>query len=181
LPVIMHEMGHVIGFGTIWGNLGLLRGTASDPRFTGPRATAEYNAIFQTSESGVPVENTGGPGTRYSHWRESVFDNELMTGWIDRGRPNLLSRVTIASLADLGYQVNMDAAEPYSPPNALAAAGSQSASPASAGVFFPGFSSPSLSAWTSDSKRDRLAGLLCDAAFGSAAQTMFWSGEGLRI
>ena len=182
LPVIMHEMGHVIGFGTIWGNLGLLAGAGTNnPRFTGPLATAEYNAVFGASESGVPVENTGGAGTRNSHWRESVFDNELMTGWINRGRPNLLSRVTVASIADLGYQVNMDAADPYSPSIALAAGGSQEDRPSSAGVFFLGFSPSSLSPWTSDSDRQRFAGRLCDAAFGSAPQTMFWSGEGLRI
>jgi hypothetical protein len=182
LPVIMHEMGHVIGFGTIWSDLGLLTGVGtSDPRFTGPSATYWYNYIFGTDESGVPVENTGGAGTRYAHWRESVFDNELMTGWIDRGRPNLMSSITIASIADLGYQVNMDAADPYTPPITLTAAGSQSGAPAPAGVFFLGFSSPWSSAWTSEENLDRLTGLLCDAAFGSAPLTMFWSGEGLRI
>ena len=64
----------------------------------------------------VPVENTGGPGTRDSHWREDVFRNELMTGFIgDSGNP--MSGVTIGSLKDLGYQVDMSAAEPYSLPN----------------------------------------------------------------
>src|SRR5258708_39129929 len=41
-----------------------------------------------------------------SHFRESVFGNEVMTGYLNNGA-NPLSRVTIASLADLGYQVNM--------------------------------------------------------------------------
>ena len=27
----------------------------------------------------VPVENTGGPGTSDSHWRETVFRSEMMT------------------------------------------------------------------------------------------------------
>ncbi len=36
------------------------------------------------------------------------FDNELMTGWIDLGRDNPLSRITIASMADLGYVVNLN-------------------------------------------------------------------------
>jgi glutamine synthetase len=32
----------------------------------------------QMCAAGVPVENSGGPGTRDGHWRESVFSNELM-------------------------------------------------------------------------------------------------------
>ena len=66
----------------------------------------------------VPVENTGGPGTADGHWRETVFRNELMSGFIgDPGNP--LSRMTAASLGDLGYQVDIDAAEPYTLPDLL--------------------------------------------------------------
>jgi hypothetical protein len=59
----------------------------------------------------VPVENTGGPGTADSHWRESVFGNELMTGTVNEVNP--LSRVTLGSMADLGYAVNLADADPY--------------------------------------------------------------------
>ena len=63
LNVITHEMGHVIGFGTIWSNLGLLIGAGgADPRFTGAGATAQYNTIFGQSGTSVPVESTGGSG-----------------------------------------------------------------------------------------------------------------------
>lgn len=118
LPVITHEMSHVLGFGTIWQYKGLVTGTnGNDPRFTGRQATAAYNQIFGRSENSVPVENTGGSGTRNVHWRESVFKNELLTGWINQGVANPLSRITVASLADLGYQVNMDAADAYTPPS----------------------------------------------------------------
>jgi len=116
--VVLHEMGHVIGIGTIWSMKGLLfGGGTANPIFTGPQATAAYNAIFGTSASGVPVENSGGSGTADSHWRESVFSNELMTGYYNTGSPNPLSRVTVGSLADLGYQVNMNAADNYSRPS----------------------------------------------------------------
>jgi hypothetical protein len=60
----------------------------------------------------VPVENTGGPTTQDVHWSEAVFENELMTGFINSAG-NPLSRLTVASLQDLGYVVNFDAAEPY--------------------------------------------------------------------
>ncbi len=115
--VIAHEMGHVLGVGTLWMAKSLLAGSGtSDPRFTGSGALAEYATLTgDPVEPGVPVENTGGPGTREGHWRESVFGTELMSGFI--GRPdNPLSRVTAASLADLGYQVDLDAAEAYTLP-----------------------------------------------------------------
>jgi hypothetical protein len=37
-----------------------------------------------------------------------------MTGFLDRNGTIPLSRVTVASLQDLGYQVNLSAADPYS-------------------------------------------------------------------
>lgn len=118
--VILHEMGHVLGIGTIWSYLGLRIGTGgADPRFIGPQATAEYNAIFNITASSVPVENTGGPGTRDAHWRESDFSNELMTGFLNSGVSNPISRIAVGSLADMGYTVNLDAADSYTPPSGL--------------------------------------------------------------
>ena len=75
--------------------------------------------------SAVPVENTGEEGTRDSHWRETVFVNELMTGFVgNAGNP--LSALTIASLADMGYTVNLAAAEPYTLPGPAQSGGRQS-------------------------------------------------------
>jgi hypothetical protein len=113
VDVILHEMAHVIGFGTIWDDLGLLvGGGTANPRFIGPLATAEHNARFGVTDTGVPVENTGGPGTRDSHWRESIYNNELMTGFLNPGF-NPISRVTIAQWADLGYDVDYSTADPF--------------------------------------------------------------------
>ncbi len=114
--VIVHEMGHVLGIGTIWDNLNLVTGlNTNNPRFTGAEATAAYNRIFGVSESSVPVANTGGPGTFGGHWRESVFDNELMTGFLNSGN-NPISEVTVAALVDMGYGVDLGAADSYTPP-----------------------------------------------------------------
>jgi hypothetical protein len=44
-----------------------------------------------------------------------VFRNELMSGFIS-GPHNPLSRLTVASLQDLGYTVDLNAAEPYALP-----------------------------------------------------------------
>jgi len=121
--VITHEMGHVLGIGSIWQDKRLLQGASgSNPTFTGPTAMAEYAALLEAAAPrAVPVENTGGAGTRGAHWRETVFRNELMSGFIDApGNP--ISRVTVASLGDLGYQVDVDAAEPYQLPDLLSVA-----------------------------------------------------------
>jgi hypothetical protein len=112
--VITHEMGHVLGIGTLWRHKGLVEGLETDnPRFVGALASAEYAALRGCQDSGgVPVENTGGPGTRGGHWRETVFRNELMSGFISEpGNP--LSRVTAGSLADMGYEVDIERADPY--------------------------------------------------------------------
>jgi hypothetical protein len=117
--VITHEMGHVLGIGTIWTMKGLLTGASgNNPTFTGTNAKKEYGTLKGTGPAAVPVENTGGPGTANSHWRETVFRNELMTGFV-AGPPNPMSRLTVASLKDLGYKVDLTKAEPYMLPNLL--------------------------------------------------------------
>ena len=116
--VIIHEMGHVLGIGTLWQAAGLLDGAGlPDPRFTGDSAVTEYTAL--AAEDGtIPVANTGGPGSRDGHWREAVFGTELMTPFLGPG-PQPLSRMTIASLDDLGYAVSFDTADEYALPSAL--------------------------------------------------------------
>jgi len=120
--VIVHEMGHVLGYGTIWSDLNLLADPSlpdsthpHDPHFTGAQALSAFDAVGGSNYSAsakVPVENTGGTGTADAHWRESVFGNELMTGFVDAST-NPLSRVSVASMADLGYTVNLAGADPY--------------------------------------------------------------------
>ena len=125
--VVIHEMGHVLGIGTLWNaysNNFLIDAGTADPYFNGPAAIAAFDAAGGgvRTDPKVPVENTGGPGTRGAHWRESAHNAELMTGWIEpSGKVNPLSAITIASLADLGFSVNMGAADPYSLFNPLGA------------------------------------------------------------
>jgi len=116
--VILHEMGHVLGVGTLWGPLGLLVDPVAeggtDPHFVGTGALAAFNSVGGSGYTGaeVPVEAGGGPGTEDGHWRESLFGAELMTGWIDAGA-NPVSLVTVASLGDLGYAVNPGGAQAF--------------------------------------------------------------------
>ena len=89
----------------------------ADTHFSGPLAITAFDGVGGASFPGskVPVENTqGSQGTRDSHWREATFETEAMTGFVDATNP--LSVVTVESLADLGYVVNSNGADPYSLP-----------------------------------------------------------------
>jgi hypothetical protein len=141
--VMLHEMGHVIGFGTLWGppqpQFGVFNdcvqslttvGSPQDTYFSCPKARAAFDSIGGTSYTGagqtvggnkVPVENCGntpyvpptcGAGAVDGHWRETVFGNELMTGFLGNGA-NPLSVLSVAAQEDLGYTVNYAGADPY--------------------------------------------------------------------
>ncbi len=134
--VIKHEMAHVLGFGTFWpsGSFGGVSGLAclqlptssgntKDTYYNCPQGLAYFDSIGGSSYTGgnkVPVENcaTGvptscGDGTWNSHWRESVFNNELMTGYLNGGA-NPVSKMTIAQFIDMGYTgVDVTKAETY--------------------------------------------------------------------
>lgn len=115
VDVITHEMGHVLGIGTVWTRKQRLVGRGTQqPRFIGPAAVDGYRTLTGRPETAVPVEATGGPGTRDSHWSERVFGTELMTGYVSpAGARNPISRVTVLSLRDLGYAVDPTAADPF--------------------------------------------------------------------
>ena len=119
--VIVHEMGHVLGVGGLWDDFGLVAETSgapgSDPHFTGAQARTAFDAAGGERLVGkrVPIEDGGGGGTRFVHWRDRVMGSELMTGFVNQG-PNPLSAVTIASLGDMGYEVDLTAAEEYTVP-----------------------------------------------------------------
>lgn len=120
--LVTHEVGHALGFGTLWQDFGLLQDPTSaggsDPHFTGARALAQFDDAGGTSYRGakVPVEDSGGAGTADSHWRSSVFGtSELMSFTVLLGN-NALSRVTVGAMEDLGYEVDFRAADEYSLP-----------------------------------------------------------------
>ena len=81
--VVLHEMGHVIGFGTLWDSSLLSGAGTSNPTFSGAAARGAWQALGGVGA--VPVENLGGIGTADAHWRESTFGTELMTGYLGAG------------------------------------------------------------------------------------------------
>ncbi|WP_420439883.1 leishmanolysin-related zinc metalloendopeptidase [Candidatus Palauibacter sp.] len=134
--VILHEIGHLLGFGTVWDEQGLLINPSlpdslgTDTHFRGPFAIAAFDEAggdIYTGGQKVPVENYAGRGSADAHWRESVLDHELMTPRLNLGVSNPLSATTVQSLADMGYTVDARLAEPFRLPGAAAAARDQEA------------------------------------------------------
>jgi PKD repeat protein len=124
--VMLHELGHVLGIGTVWQLAGLAEDLTdpapapiNDSWFSGAFATSAFLAIGGDEyDDGpiVPIENDNvafSEGSLNRHWRESVFENELMSPAIGTGA-NPLSVVTSESLRDLGYEVTSSPADPYS-------------------------------------------------------------------
>lgn len=118
LPVILHEMAHVIGIGTQWASNNVY--TNGTGQYTGAAALAAYQSEFnQPGAAFIPVELGGGGGTANGHWNEvdsgagltgitsnlSGLDlrNELMTGWLNT--PYFVSEMTVQSYFDIGYVV----------------------------------------------------------------------------
>ena len=120
IALITHEIGHALGFGAMWETFDLISASTTDPRYLGSAANAQWHA---TGGSGnAPIENEGGEGTVRSHWRESTFGRELMTGFANTDVFQPLSRMTIASFADLGYTVDLAAADPFTPSSPMTSA-----------------------------------------------------------
>jgi hypothetical protein len=146
--VILHEMGHVLGFGTLWTqtqfnclqNASSPPGTILDTYFSCAKGVAMFDSIGGTSYTGgnkVPVENCGpaspatcGAGNVNGHWREPTFAEELMTGFLSSGT-NPLSRLSAAAMEDLGYGVNYAGSDSYVHTFTLAAEAAAAAARAS--------------------------------------------------
>ena len=112
-----------MGVGSIWQVQGLLENPSlpdnpgADTHFPGPLAIEAFDAAggaAYTAGAKVPVENDASPGAGDGHWRESVLDLELMTSLLDSNELNALSAITVQSLADLGYGVDVSQADAFS-------------------------------------------------------------------
>ncbi|MGB0654005.1 MAG: leishmanolysin-related zinc metalloendopeptidase [Pirellulales bacterium] len=117
--IVAHEIGHCLGFpnSRSW-EANVTPNTTSPTHFTGTNAVQQYNLLFgiAADAAGVPIEQDGGEGTAFAHWDDATFGNELMTGELDLTSTNPLSVITVGAFDDMGYDVNYDAAQPYTPP-----------------------------------------------------------------
>lgn len=118
-----------------WFLFGWLHDPGNDAHFVGPLATAAFEEAggdAYTDGETVPVENCLGRGSGDSHWRESYWSEdlpetncregeillggELMSPLNILGVREPLSKITIQSLADLGYAVDVGEAAPFTLP-----------------------------------------------------------------
>jgi hypothetical protein len=115
--VARHEFLHALGLGTLWEAKGLVD-YAGTPlaRYNGQNAVQAFKDLGGSTNE-IPLE-TEGSGSAGLHWNENLFKSELMTSDVNSDLNNntekqaSISTVTIASLADLGYQVNLNRATP---------------------------------------------------------------------
>ena len=126
LPI--HEIGHVLGFGTIWDDFGLLQDQDADIHFNGPRAIADFDASGGRGYTGkkVPVDQDR------AHWRHTVLGFQVNDGLS-------IPTITVQSLADLGYSVDISQADAYTVFDASAKASAKisAAMPSILGVNVP--------------------------------------------
>lgn len=103
--VVVHEMFHGIGFGTLWDYWNVTSQKGRGLRYTGENAIAAYNQENNAAVDYISVETDGGPGTAGGHWDEVIYGTELMTGYT-QGLPATLQSMSAASLLDIGLQLN---------------------------------------------------------------------------
>lgn len=108
--LILHEVLHVMGLGTLWEVPGV-RDFLSDPTFVPDLSTRNpndgdtiitYTGGALDAEGGQPLVETEGS---LGHWDEATYGDELMTTVFNISG-NYLSQMTVDALADLGYQVD---------------------------------------------------------------------------
>lgn len=111
-----HEMAHALGLGTVWRKKKLVDLTKPDnPVYIGKRGIQEYKSMARKNALvPVPLERRGDVYTRGSHWRQTVFPGEIMTGEVSREM--WISKITVGALDDLGYEVDIHEADYYEPP-----------------------------------------------------------------
>lgn len=114
--VVMHEMGHVLGLGSAaWDMFNLKTPqNAKPPYYYLGKHGNEGNLRVGGPGPYVQLEDSAGVGTDGSHWKESIYGDELMTGFISEKKIKMpLSLLTVKALQDLGYEVDESMAEPY--------------------------------------------------------------------
>ena len=111
--VVQHELLHGLGFGNLWEAKGLVD-YAGTPlaQYNGKDAVKAFNELGGLTDN-IALENEGN-GSAGLHWNENLFQDEVMTADYNNGKGKNapISAVTIASLADLGYEVNLNRATP---------------------------------------------------------------------
>lgn len=114
--IAVHEIAHVLGFGTMWEGLKLREVQLGAPVYTGQAALAMYKFAVDGAARSIPIEPDSGDATAGEHWASSwAGANNSYDVMVAKLEPDLgarfISAVTVAAIADLGYQVNFSQAD----------------------------------------------------------------------
>ena len=124
--VVTREMARALGFGLdTWTRHGFLQNPSlpeepdADTRMNAALVVAAFNAAGGQGYMGakVPLESGAIPGISDVHWRESVFGDEIMTPYLT-GDSHPLSRITLEALYEVGYELDVMMADPFTLPGA---------------------------------------------------------------
>ena len=118
--VAVHELGHVLGIGALWdpkaqtmfNSPHVAVDLLGDSHFPGPLCIEAFNTAGGAGYTGakVPIEKFSG-----GHWNEDVMKGELMSPSVNISfsQNTIISAITIQALADLGYEVDIRQADPF--------------------------------------------------------------------
>ena len=121
--VVTREMARALGFSPVaWNFHGFLQNPSlpedaepdADTHLNAPLVVAAFNAAGGEgyAGTGVPIENGAMPGISDTHWRQSVFGDEVMTPYVT-GDSQPLSRITLEALYEVGYELDVMMADPF--------------------------------------------------------------------
>ncbi|MEO1236431.1 MAG: PEP-CTERM sorting domain-containing protein [Planctomycetota bacterium] len=96
--LVFHEVGHALGFGTLWDANGLLDANGD---YIGDAGVAAFEDEFGVTSAFIPTSPDEG------HWDEGspLLGNDVLSPVLTLGAANPISFTTQASFADLGYTI----------------------------------------------------------------------------
>lgn len=119
--VVTREMARALGFNPLmWDAHGFLQNPSlpeepdADTHMNAPLVVAAFNAAGGEGYAGtrVPLENGAVEGISDVFWRASVFGDEVMTPYVT-GDSQPLSRITLEALYEVGYELDVTMADPF--------------------------------------------------------------------
>ena len=105
--ILLHEFAHVLGFGNFWNDAELVDEPSSV--YVGTNGLDAWRNTIGCTTGQLPVQDND-----FGHWSEECLLSELMTPSINAAETTQLSIITLRSMQDLGYEVDLGQADSFS-------------------------------------------------------------------